>query len=148
MPAQKFRVRIKAQSGADIDEIFKANADLSTCQFRFVALGTVAGEVVGATGGSNPYPIGVLQNTPTASQNAIVRVFGKTTVIVPANASSLRPGDFLTSTGCGGAVFSGASGPVLGRWIDALAASGGSASTSGQALVNTIVPSASPQSAS
>ena len=146
MPAQKFRNPIKAAAGLTVDEVFKANGDLSTCQYRFVALGTVEGEVVGATGASNPAPLGVLQNAPTASQNAIVRMFGRSQVTVPATACTLTRGYFLSSTGCGGGIYAGASAVFFGRVISGSVASGAAGSLI--AMLNTITPSASLQSGS
>jgi hypothetical protein len=141
MPAQKFRTKVQMAAGAAIDEVFKANADLSTCQFRFVTLGTVEGEVIGATGASNPAPIGVLQNAPTASGNALVRVFGRTQLTVPANACTLTRGYYVSSTGCGGAIYAGASGMIFGRVVSGSVASGTAGSL--VALINTITPGAS-----
>lgn len=148
MPATKFRTRVRAQSGFDADELFKANgaSDLSACQYRFVALGAVEGEIVGATAGSNPYPIGILQNAPAASGTAVVRVFGKSQLVVPANPCTLRVGDFITSSGCGGAAFAGASGTVFGRIIAGSVASG--ATGTATILLNAITPSGSLTSAS
>jgi hypothetical protein len=141
MPAQKFRNPVTAARGLKVDEVFKANADLSTCQYRFVALGTVEGEVIGATGASNPAPIGVLQNAPTASQKAIVRLFGRTQLTVPATACTLTRGYYVSSTGCGGGAYTGASGMIFGRVISGSVAS----ATAGSLIVmlNTITPSGS-----
>ena len=146
MPAQKFRNPVKAAAGATIDEIFKANADLSTCQFRFVTLNAVDGEVIGATGASNPAPIGVLQNTPTASQSAVVRFFGRSQLTVPATACTLQRGSFVSSTGCGGGIHSGASGMIFGRVVSGSVASGAAGSLI--VLLNTITPSGSLNSGS
>lgn len=146
MPAAKFRNPIKAAAGVTIDEVFKANGDLSACQYRFVALGTVAGEVVGATGASNPAPIGVLQNAPTASQNAIVRMFGRSQVTVPANACTLQLGSFVSSTTCGGGWHSGASGMIFGRVVSGSVASAVAGSLI--VMLNTITPSGSLNSGS
>lgn len=147
MPATKFRTQVKANNGLTVDEIFVANGDLSSCQFRFVAFGTVAGEVIGATGASNPFPIGILQNAPGASKPAIVRLFGKSNLVVPANASTLNPGDFVTSTGCGGGMMAAACGGiVLARWLSSQVAS--AVAGSGVVFLNSAIPSASMGSAS
>lgn len=152
MPATKLRTKllvtagIQAASGLTVDEVFKANGDLSTCQYRFVQIHTVDGEVTGATGASNPAPIGVLQNAPTASQNAIVRLFGRSQLTVPATACTLNRGYFVSSTGCGGGIYAGASAPFFGRAISGSVASGAAGSLI--VLLNTITPSASLQSGS
>jgi hypothetical protein len=146
MPAQKFRTPVKAAAGLTVDEQFIANGDLSTCQYRFVRLHTVDGEITGANGASNPAPIGVLQNAPTASQKAIVRLFGRTQLTVPANACTLQLGSFVSSTTCGGGWHSGASGVIFGRVVSGSVASGAAGSLI--ALINTITPSGSLNSGS
>ncbi len=149
MPSIKFRSPLRLQSGLIVDEIYKANgaSDLSTCQFRFVTLGTVSGEIVGATGASNPYPLGILQNSPAASGAAVVRLFGRSSLVVPATPCTLRVGDFISSTGCGGGFYAGPSGMVFGRVMSGSVASGTGTDTI-TVFVNTITPSASLQSAS
>ena len=137
----KFRQGILANNGAAIDFQFKANGDLSTCAGRFVQLHTVDGEVTGATGASNPAPIGVLQNGPGASQVARVRMFGVTTLQVPATACTLTRGYYVSSTGCGGGIYTGASGMIFGRVISGSVASGAAGSL--LAIISTIVPSGS-----
>jgi hypothetical protein len=146
MPGIKHRQTLNAAAGINVDLPFKAAGNLSTCQYRFVTWSTVEGEVTGATGGSNPAALGVLQNTPTASQTAIVRLFGKTQITVPATACTLRVGDFLAVGTCGGGLYSGASGMIFGRVISGSVAS----ATAGSliALVNTITPSGSLNAAS
>ena|SRR3990167_1840929 len=143
MPAKKYRNPLRLVAGLSVDELFKVNgaSDISGCQYRFVSPGAVDGEIVGATGGCLPYPIGVLQNTPAASENALVRVFGRTTIEVAAHACTLRFGDFVTSTGCGAAAYSGASGVALGRVVSGSVAS----ATAGSLIifVNCMVPSGS-----
>ena len=148
MPAQKFRNPITAARGLKVDRVFKANADLSACQYRFVSPGAVDGEIVGANGASNPFPIGILQNAPAASGDAIVRMFGESLLHVPANASTLVFGDFVSSTGCGGGKHSGASGVIFGRVISGSVASGGTATCTLTVLLNSIVPSGSLNAAS
>ena len=143
MPATKHRNPFHAAAGLKVDRIFKANgaSDLSTCQYRWVSPGAVEGEIVGATGGCLPYPIGILQNAPAASGNAIVRIFGESQLAVVATACTLRFGDFVSSTGCGAAMYSGASGVVLGRVMSGSVASNGTGSLI--VLISTIVPSGS-----
>ena len=144
MPAQKFRNPITAAAGMAVDELFKANgaSDLSGCQYRFVALGTVAGEIVGATGASNPFPIGILQNGPAASGVALVRLFGRSQLKFPASPCSMVTGEFITSTGCGGGTSMAACGGVaLGRYLSADAGSGVAATCT--VFVNCLLPSAS-----
>lgn len=146
MPATKHRNPFHAATGLKVDKLFKANGDLSTCQHRFVAFGAVDGEVVGANGASNPAPIGILQNAPTASQLARVRLFGESQLVVPAIASTLRPGDFISSTGCGGGMYAGASGMIFGRVLSGSVASAAGGTVT--VLINSITPSGSLNAAS
>ena len=76
-----YRNKAYFTAGAGIDETFIADANLSTCQYRFVTVASTAGYVTGANGASNPTPIGVLQNAPALGEIARVRVFGTTCVV-------------------------------------------------------------------
>ena len=86
-------------------------------------------------------PIGVLQNAPAASGDAIVRLFGRTQLTVPATACTLNRGYYVSSTGCGGGTYTGASGMIFGRVVSGSVASGASGSLI--AIINTITPSGS-----
>lgn len=79
------------------DAPFVAGVDFSASgQYQAVSPGSVSGEVILAVGPSgNPWPLGVLQNSPCSSQEATVRCFGFTKMKVRANASSLRWGAWL-----------------------------------------------------
>lgn len=63
--------------GMVIDESFRANADLSGQQYRFMVVATGGNRVDVATGATN-IGVGILQNKPTSGQTAWVRLFGKT----------------------------------------------------------------------
>lgn len=105
--------------GLEGDLSLVAGEDLSAKQYYFVTPGSVVGEVKLSTGGSLPTPFGVLQNTPTTGQAAIVRVFGITQLVPGPNASQLTYGVFINSASTGRAQYSGASGIILGRWMSA-----------------------------
>jgi len=126
-------------SGFDLR--FNAAVNLSTCQYRFVTTGSIQGEVIGTEGASNPAPMGVLQNAPTAACWATVRVFGRTTIIAYPAACDLLESHYITANGCGAACKSGSLGIALGRWLGASLASGGSTAT-GTAMINCITPTA------
>ena len=78
---------------------FIADEDLSnpvTHQWHLVGAASIADHVASATGASNPYPLGVLINSPSKGQEAAVVVQGPTKAFVRANGSSLTMGRFLT----------------------------------------------------
>lgn len=60
--------------GMVIDEVYKAENDLSAKQYYFMEIS--ANNQVDVCDGATDVGCGVLQNKPTASQNAIVRHFG------------------------------------------------------------------------
>lgn len=76
-------------------ESYEAGADLSSDQYKAVALHTTENQVVlaGAGGG-----IGVLQNKPdTVGQGAEVRHHGISRHVVDGNATNIAIGDLITS---------------------------------------------------
>lgn len=97
--------------GFAIDESFKAAVDLSSYQYRFVRAGSVAGEVIYASGGSSPMPLGVLQNDPTAGDVASVRLLGVTKLTVNGLLSS--DGTTASDFGNGDPIVSGSDGKGL-----------------------------------
>ena len=128
MPATKFRTKVSALSGFEYDEPFTAALDLSAKQYYFVAAGSIVGEVIGATGASNPTPLGVLQNAPAAAGEARVRVLGKTSLTGSPASCNLGYGRFISSGSAGQGLASLDSAcNVLGRWLSAsLVSTGGS----------------------
>lgn len=87
-------------SGGGIDLSFIAVADLNSYQFHFVAAAASTSGcqqyVNVGSGGSDPGPIGVLQNDPKISGNAAVRVVGTTQLYVNAAGSTIHFGRLLT----------------------------------------------------
>ena len=76
---------------------FKADVDLENFQWHLVqAASGGAGLVGSAVGGCNPFPLGVLVNSPSLGQEAAVVLLGPTKAMVRANACSLILGRFLT----------------------------------------------------
>ncbi len=102
-----------------IDLPFSASGDLSTALYKFVKPATTAERVLLANGGSNPAPLGVLQNNPRSGEEAAVRVFGVTQVYGSSACGNIGYGDWLTSGSDGQAVLAGAAG--AGSAIHAMA---------------------------
>ena len=119
---------------------FVAGVDFSTCgQWQAIAPGSVAGEVVLAVGPSgNPWPLGILQNTPCSGQEAQVQVIGFSKMKCRANACGLAWGRWLqcASDGVGeplqtealSAAYAHGGSPVFARYMDSgtVLAGGGS----------------------
>lgn len=76
------------------DVAFTADADLTTKQYHFVEAASTAGNVKIATGASNPTPLGVLQNSPSAGNEARVRLFGPSKVVAENGTCNLTFGKF------------------------------------------------------
>ena len=114
MPATKIRTKLQS-TGLVHDEIFTAAVNLSACAYKWVMPGSVAGEVVPATGASLGAPIGILQNLPTAGQQARVRVYGKSLTAACLGACNLAHGTFVTVGSHAGATPS-TCGLALARW--------------------------------
>lgn len=104
---------------------FLAGADLTAAQYHFVATGSVAGEVILATGASDPGFLGILQNSPSAGQEAIVKVTGFSKVQAQVSSGSLTYGKYGTvaSDGKFNALATAGS-PAVGRWLSAAVTSG------------------------
>src|SRR3990167_2696556 len=137
MAGQNVRTKLRALGGFVADEMFTAAVNLSVSGLgRWVSPGSVAGEVILATGASNPIPWGVLQNAPTAGKPARVRMFGRSTVTSCPAACWLKPGTLITA-GSIGEITPGPGGAcivTLGRW---LTASLSASATTGEVFLNT-----------
>lgn len=94
---------------------FLAAVDFSACapsvQYRGVRAGSIAGEVALGNGASNPQMLGVLQNSPSAAQEAVVTLIGTTKIAGRVSGCNLVFGRYLvgasdgffeaaSSTGC------------------------------------------------
>ena len=116
----KVRVKSILQGGAVIDLPMIAAVSFAASGIgRFVSPGSIVGEVILSTGGSNPAPLGVLQNSPTAGQPARVRLFGISSMNASPGACNLKSGTFITSASTGTACAAGLTGVALGRWLSA-----------------------------
>ncbi len=106
------------------DLSFTAAVNLSSYQYHAVTPGSVVGEVTSATGASNPAPFGILQNAPSAGQEAAVRVYGVSKIFAKTDSScALGNGKFFTLNASGQAAHSGSEqGLAFGRWLDATVA--------------------------
>lgn len=119
-----------------LDYTFIADSDLSSYQWRFVKAASTKGKVELNTtvGGSC---LGVLQNDPTAGEEATVRRFGESAVYMTAEASNASPLTF------GGLVISASNGMACG-YINTTAgcawamAQSQTAHTSGSGVLGTI----------
>ena len=106
---------------------YTADADLTAKQYHFVTVASTAGNVKTATGASNPTVLGVLQNSPSAGQEARVRVLGYTKIVGENGACNLTYGSFLTSGSDGQAETMTPSGcPAVARWMSATYTTAGS----------------------
>lgn len=104
------------------DAPFLADVDLTSYQYRFVMPASTAGYVTYATGASNPSPLGVLQNSPSAGQEARVRVFGFSKVVgITPSGCGLAYGRYVSCSTTGQAVptASETGSIIYGRWLDA-----------------------------
>ena len=118
------------------DVAFYADGDLTLAQYYHVTVASTAGYVKVATGACNPAPLGVLQNAPSAGQEARVRLLGLSKVFaVTGSGSALQSGKYFTVNASGQAVPVATDGgsPVSGRWLDTTAPV--SASRYGQAFI-------------
>ena len=101
---------------------YVADVDLSAAcaQYRFVTAASTANKVKAATGASNPTVLGVLQNSPSAAQEAAVIVLGYTKLTARNGACNVLFGSFIFSGSDGVAeAASAATGiPVCGKWDD------------------------------
>ena len=123
-----YRNKANFTAGAAIDEIFTAAESLTGKRYYSVAPGSIAGEVIAATGASNPAPIGVLQNAPGAATKAYVRIFGVTKLTGCAATCDIRNGRFIRSSSVGAAEVpaSAGGGVIQGRWLSASVATNAS----------------------
>lgn len=110
---------------ADIS--FTADVDLTAKQYHFVTPASTDGNVKTATGASNPTVLGVLQNSPSAGQEARVRVLGFSKIVGENGTCNLTRGSFVTSGSDGQAETVQLSGcPAVARWMSATYATAGS----------------------
>lgn len=110
-------------SGFAFDYPMSACGDLSGSgagggQYLFVMQSSTAKRVMKATGGSNPAPIGVLQNSPRSGEEATVRVLGSTQVYADGD-TAIGYGDYVSS-GSGGMAVVNAGSSVAGIAMEAL----------------------------
>lgn len=104
---------------------FIADKDLTAKQYYFVMSTSTPNNVDVATGASNPGPIGVLQNSPSAGAEAEVWLFGPTKVVGITATCLLKVGKYITCSSAGQAetatcITTGA----WGKWISASVTSG------------------------
>ena len=103
-----------------VDVSFVAATDLTGLQYHFVKPGSVLGEVVVANGASNPAPFGILQNAPSPTQEARVRLLGPSKLFCLTGATcGIAYGRFVTvnASGQGIPIATEAGSPILARNI-------------------------------
>ena len=117
----------KWHDAGTVDIGFTADVDLTTKQYLFVTPASTQGNVKVATGASNPTVLGVLQNSPSAGQEARVRVLGFSKVIGENGTCNLTVGRFGTSGSDGQFESLQLSGcPAVARWMGPTYATAGS----------------------
>lgn len=117
----KYRVR-----GADGAYPFTADVDLTTAQYKFVTPASLVDRVKLGTGASNPGPLGVLQNSPSAGEGAKVMVDGFTKLKGRAATCNLVYGRpfVCASDGFAEAPATTNGSPVKGIWMGDTISSG------------------------
>ena len=106
---------------------FTADTDLTARQYHFVTPASTQGNVKLSTGASNPTVLGVLQNSPSAGQEARVRIVGFSKMVGENGACNLTVGTFVTSGSDGQAESMTPSGcPAVARWMGPTYATAGS----------------------
>lgn len=78
-----------------------AGADLTSRQYRMVAAGSVRNEVILATGASNPFALGALQNSPSSGDAAEVVMLGFAKAAVRVSTCNLVYGRYLVTASDG-----------------------------------------------
>jgi len=109
---------------------FVADEDLTAWQYKTVQLTASGGNTVEkCISASQSTPIGILQNDPSAGQEAAVKCIGFTKARCDINSTChLVPGNLLmVACNSGGLMPVGTSGcAVVGRWVDELRSTSGS----------------------
>lgn len=106
------------------DAPFIADTDLTAKQYYWVTVASTAGYVKIATGASNPTPLGILQNSPSAGQEARVRLLGPSKSIGANAACNLAYGTMVVSGSGAQSETANGFGLVNGRWLSANVTSG------------------------
>lgn len=101
-----------------------ADVDMNSHQYKFVTTASTAGSFKLGTGGSNPTPLGVLQNDPRSGEPGEIRILGSTKV---AASGAIGFGDFVV---CGSNAFAIAqsgtgSAPAMGIALTAITSGSG-----------------------
>ena len=87
--------------GEQLTHNWSASVSFGSKQYYFAQLNTSNGDsVIVGTGGCNPYPIGVVQNSPCAGEEAEVCIFGISKVYYCC-ATAVNVGDFIRSSSVG-----------------------------------------------
>lgn len=110
------------------DVSFLADQDLTAKQYTWVAPASAYNYVASANGASTPAPLGVLQNSPSAGQEARVRMFGFSKVLVNMTTCLAQWGRYVGVASDGRTEALQVTGsPAFGRYIGAASGAGASA---------------------
>jgi len=119
-----------AYYGQQITQSFVSGCDFRNYQYTFVKTGSVAGEVTGM-GTINASTIGVLQNDPNVTEEAVVCIWGVTKIVTETQdtASPILAGGYVKCASSGKAVgtvpLASASINVQGVSLEAVASGSG-----------------------
>jgi len=105
---------------------FLADEDLTAKQYTIVKAASTANYVACANSVCSYGPLGVLQNSPSAGQEARVRLLGLTKIYGEMNGTcDLTYGGYVKAASTGRVEPIGATGcPAVGRWLSAAVTSG------------------------
>ena len=108
------------------DVSFSASNDMTAKQYTVVIPSPTAGYINAATSGCLYGVLGVIQNSPSAGQEARVRLFGLTKVYGEMNGTcNLAYGGYVLAASTGRVEPIGSTGcPAVGRWLSAAVTSG------------------------
>jgi len=104
-----------------------ACGDQNSNQYKFVqcASGGTNGRFELATGGSNPAPVGVLQDDPESLNTGAVRILGVTKLMADAEGTAIGYGDWLVCGSVGMAVATTTGSNINAMALEALASGSG-----------------------
>ena len=109
----------------DHDVPFLADEDLTAKQYTLLRPASTAGYAACANSACSFGVLGVLQNSPSAGQEATVRLMGTTKVYGEANGTcGLAYGGFVFAASTGRVEGYASGCPIIGRWLSAAVTSG------------------------
>ena len=128
---------------------FRADNDMTAYQYLLVMPASISGNIAiydnEATGGAgSPAPVGILQNDPSAGQEASSKFVGFTKAVGRVGACDLRMGTLLRAASDGlvesASVLTGQDDVIVGRWFGARLTDDAGASVLGNMFLNINLP--------